>query len=105
MTKYNHTIVTLNDNWSELHIETFDKPILIRNDLVRSEYFIRRAFKQAVCSSIQNRKHIDLHPVGDESLPYVEMDSLLWHYASWSNDSALSTDRLREALDYAEKNL
>lgn len=102
---YNYTIVKLNECWSELQIETFDKPILIRNDLVSSDYFIRRAFKQAVCKSIQNRKHIDLHPVGDEALPHVEMENLLWHYSCWSNDGALSLGRLNEALEFAEKNL
>lgn len=103
--KYNYTIVKLNDRWSEVHFETFDKPIQVRNDLVDSDYFIRRAFKQAVCVSIQNRTHIDLHPVGVELLPFVEMENVLWHYASWSNDGALSEDRLKEALEFAEKNL
>ena len=102
---YNYKIVKLNDHWSEVHFETFDKPVKVRNDLVVSDYFIRRAFKQAVCLSIQTRKHVDLYPVGDESLPCVEMDRTLWHHASCSNDGALSEDRLREALEFAEKNL
>lgn len=105
MTKYNYKIVTLNEFWSEVHIETFDEPVSIKTDLVTSEYFIQRALKQAVCKFIQCRKHIDLHPIGDESLPCVEMDNLLWFHASWSNDGSLLPDRLKEALEYAEKNL
>lgn len=102
---YNYKIVKLNDYWSEIHFETFDRPTQIHSDLVNSSYFIQRAFKQTVCNSIQDRKHIDLNPVGDESLPVVKMEDLLWHYASWSNNSALSEDRLKEALEFAEKNL
>lgn len=102
---YNYKIVKLNRDWAHLNVETFDKPVLILNDLADTSPYLQRAFRKLVCAQILNRKHINLHPVGDESLPHVEMNILLWHYSCWSNDGALSVDRLREALEFAEKNL
>lgn len=101
---YNATIKEINETF-EVTFELLDvEPIILNYHPDQDD--LNKALTKTVCRLITLRKPVDMHPVGLEELPYGEMESVLWHHASWSNRALESVEMptfTQLALDYAQK--